>query len=339
MESKIGGREGYIRPINPRTDLREIADLIELCFKETIDEDGLDYIRYLRKLAINANNFSWGDSLSMSSFAQIQGFVYEMDGNIIGNLSMIPFHKNGEFIYLIANVAVLPQYRRKRIALDLTAHSLKYAKEKFAKSVWLQVRDDNPPAIQLYSQMGFVEKCRRTTYTIPPSVKLNEYKGYGICIKKRSNEEWQQQKLWLKEFYPKDVRWNLGLRENRFVPGFWNALSRFFSGISLTSLSVYKEDKLIGFATLEKTSLYADNVWIACPEEYDDIVIRATIPNFRNSAFFIRPQTINVPVDRAPKAFADLGFIKNHTLIWMEERLSTNGFMADNETKLWDNRK
>lgn len=329
MEPKTGTREGYIRPINPRIDLREIADLIELCFKETIDEDGMDYIRYLRKLASNVNNLSWGSGLPMSSFAQIQGFVYELDGDIVGNLSMIPFHKNGEFIYLIANVAVHPQHRRKKIALDLTARSLKYAKEKSAKSVWLQVRDDNPPAIQLYSQMGFVEKCRRTTYTITPSIKLKEYAGYGIRIKKRTNEDWQKQKLWLEETYPEEVRWNVGLRENRFVPGFWKTLSRFFAGISITTLSIYKENKLIGFATLEKTNLYADNVWIACPEEYDDIVIRASIPNFRNSSFFIRPQTVNFPVGRGSKAFDDLGFVKNHTLIWMEERLDPNGFMIE----------
>jgi ribosomal protein S18 acetylase RimI-like enzyme len=330
MEPKIGAREGIIRPINPRTDLREIADLIELCFKETIDEDGLDYIRYLRKLATNANNLSWGDSFSMSSFAQIQGFVYELDGVIVGNLSMIPFHKNGEFIYLIANVAVHPQHRRKRIALDLTSKSLKHAKEKLAKSVWLQVRDDNPPAIQLYEQMGFIEKCRRSTYTIPPSVKLKDYMGYGIRIKKRTNEEWSQQKIWLKETYPEDVRWNVGLRENRFIPGFWKTLARFFAGISMTSYSVYKDNSFIGCATLEKTSLYADNLWIACAEEYDDVVIRASIPNFRNSSFFIRPQTVNFPVGRGTKAFADLGFIENHTLIWMEERLDRNSFMSEN---------
>jgi len=330
MEQKSGDRAGYIRSINPRTDLREIADLIELCFKDTIDEDGLDYIRYLRKLSTNITNYSWGGESSFASVAQIQGFVYEVDGKIVGNLSMIPFHKNGEFIYLVANVAVHPSYRRQRIALDLTAKSIKYGKEKSAKSIWLQVRDDNPPAITLYQQMGFIEKCRRTTYTLSPSVRIREYKGYGININKRENEDWPHQKVWLNENYPDNVRWNVGLRENRLLPGFWNSLSRLFSGVSITNLSVYRDQKLLGIATLEKTNLYADNLWIACPEENDDMVIRASIPYFRTSKFFIRPQTINYPVNRGERAFEDLGFKKNHTLIWMEEKLDSKSFIPEN---------
>jgi ribosomal protein S18 acetylase RimI-like enzyme len=329
MEQKTSERAGHIRLINPRTDLREIADLVELCFKETIDEDGRDYIRYLRKLAANAHSYSWGGRYPMTSFAQIQGFVYEIDGNIVGNLSMIPFHKNGEFIYLVANVAVHPDFRRKRIALDLTSQSLKYAKGKGAKSVWLQVRDDNPPAIELYSKMGFVEKCRRSTYTISPTTKLKDYLGYGIRIKRRTNQEWNQHKHWLREVYPDDVGWNLGLREKSFEPGFWNFLTRFFSGVSIKNLSIYRDNTLIGFASLEKTNLYADNIWIACPEEFDDMVIRASIPSFRNSTYFVRPQTINFPIGRGTKAFEDLGFVKNHTLIWMEERISPNGFLTE----------
>lgn len=329
MDSKADVREGFIRPINPRTDLREIADLIELCFKDTIDEDGMDYIRYLRKLASNMNSYWWGGDFPTSSFTQIQGFVYEVDEKIVGNLSMIPFHKNGEFIYLVANVAVHPQYRRKRIALDLTSRSLKYAKEKLAKSVWLQVRDDNPPAIELYTQMGFLEKCRRSTFTIQPLIKLKDYMGYGVSIRRRSHEEWDQHKHWLKVVYPDDVRWNVGLRENRFEPGFLKWLNRLISGLSIINISIQKDNKVIGFATLEKTNLYADNLWIACQEEFDDQVIRASIPYFRKSAFFVRPQTINYPVGRGGKAFEDLGFIKNHTLIWMEERISKNGFLSE----------
>jgi ribosomal protein S18 acetylase RimI-like enzyme len=329
MERKTDDRAGYIRKINPSTDLRAIADLIELCFRETIDEDGLDYIRFLRKLSMNANDLYWGVGGSGAPIAQIQGFVYELDGCIVGNLSMIPFHKNGDFVYLVANVAVHPDFRRKKIALDLTSHSLKYAKEKSAKSVWLQVRDDNPPAIQLYEQMGFKEKYRRSTYTISTNKILNDYKGYGIKTQKRTKEEWLQHKKLLKENYPIDIRWNIGLRENRFLPGFWRGLSRIFSGISISNISIYKDKHLLGFASVERTNLYADNLWIACDEEHDDIVIRTAIPQIRNSTFFNRPQSINYPIQRGLKAFEDLGFKKNHTLIWMEETLDPMGFISE----------
>ncbi len=329
MEEETGKRVGFIRSVNPKTDLGAIADLIELCFKDTIDEDGLDYIRYLRKLAADNNNFYWSSGQIHQSISSIQGFIYEVDGRIVGNLSMIPFHKNGDFVYLIANVAVLPEYRRQRIAFDLTARGLKHAREKSARSVWLQVRDDNPAAINLYEQMGFVERCRRSTFTIKNRKLFSNPSRSGIKVQKRKDGEWKTQRKLLEEIYPDDVRWNLGLKERKFLPGFWQSVSRFLGGISITNLSVYKGKELLGFATLEKTSLFADNLWIVCPEINDDVVIRSAVTTFRSSIFNLRPQSINFPVDRGVNAFFELGFQKNHTLIWMEENMVLPGVSSN----------
>jgi N-acetylglutamate synthase-like GNAT family acetyltransferase len=260
------------------------------------------------------------------TFAPIQGFVHEVDGRIVGNLSMIPFHKNGDFIYLIANVAVHPEFRRQRIAFDLTARALKYAREKSAKSTWLQVRDDNPPAIDLYKQMGFVERCRRSTFTIRSRQRLSESSRMDVKIRKRKDFEWEKQKHLLQVFYPEDIRWNVGLKEKRLLPGFWQGLSRFLSGMSITNISIYEGNKLLGFASLERTTLFADNLWIVAEENHDEEVISASVPYFRSSTINMRPQTINYPIGRGENAFTNLGFEKNHTLIWMEETIVPPGF-------------
>jgi ribosomal protein S18 acetylase RimI-like enzyme len=326
MNDETRKRAGQIRALNPSTDLRAIADLIEMCFIDTIDEDGLDYIRYLRKLASDNNSLYLGLGRPQHTFAPIQGFVYEVEGRIVGNLSMIPFHKNGDFVYLIANVAVHPEFRRQRIAFDLTARALKYAREKSAKSTWLQVRDDNPPAIDLYTQMGFVERCRRSTYTIKSRKRWTELHGKEIKVRKRKDSEWEKQKSLLQVFYPEDIRWNVGLREKRLLPGFWHGLSRFLSGMSITNISIYHGNKLLGFASLERTTLYADNLWIVAEDNHDDEVISAAVPYLRSSTINTRPLSINYPVGRGERAFTDLGFEKNHTLIWMEETIIPPGF-------------
>ncbi len=325
MKDESGIRAGQIRAVNPSTDLRAIADLIEMCFKDTIDEDGLDYIRYLRKLASDSSSLYLGVGRPQHTFAPIQGFVHEVDGRIVGNLSMIPFHKNGDFIYLIANVAVHPEFRRQRIAFDLTARALKYAREKSAKSTWLQVRDDNPAAIDLYTQMGFIERCRRSTYTIKSRKRWTELHVKDLKVRKRKDFEWEKQRSLLQVFYPEKIRWNVGLREKRLLPGFWHGLSRFFSGVYISNLSIYNGNKLIGFASLERTTLYADNLWIVAEDNHDEEVISAVVP-FLHSSVNTRPQTINYPVDRGQSAFMNLGFEKNHTLIWMEETIMHPGF-------------
>jgi hypothetical protein len=252
--------------------------------------------------------------------------VYEVDGRIVGNLSMIPFHKNGDFVYLIANVAVDPEFRRQRIAFDLTARALKYATEKAAKSTWLQVRDDNPAAIDLYSQMGFVERCRRSTYTIKSRKRWTKLLGEDLKIRKRKDFEWEKQKSLLQVYYPEEIRWNVGLREKRLLPGFWHGLSRFLSGMSITNISIHQGNKLLGFASLERTTLYADNLWIVAVDNHDEEVISGAVPYFRSSTINTRPQTINYPVGRGENAFTNLGFEKNHTLIWMEETIIPSGF-------------
>ena len=209
----------------------------------------------------------------------------------------------------------------------MTSRSLKYAVEKSAKSTWLQVRDDNPPAIELYQQMGFIERCRRSTFTIKSRNRINPLTNKKTRVRIRKKTEWERQHQLMLEAYPDEVRWNLGLREKRFTPGFWHELSRMVSGISISNVSISNGNQLLGFASLERTSLFADNLWIMTEENYDEEVIQAAVPYFRSATISLRPQTINYPVDRGEKAFLNLGFEKNHTLIWMEEIITPSHFL------------
>ena len=85
---------------------------------------------------------------------------------------------------------------------------------------------------------------------------------------------------------------------------------------------------MLGLASLERTTLFADNLWIVAEENHDEEVISAAVPYFRASTISMRPQTINYPVGRGENAFIRLGFEKNHTLIWMEETITPTGFLS-----------
>lgn len=308
---------GDLRPLNVEKDLYQVADLIELCFKGSIDEDGTDYIRYLRNLAKDAKNSYWGLGSIQRRYAAIQGFVYEVDGKIIGNLSMLPFHKNGDFVYLIANVAVHPDFRRQGIALKLTSDALKYAKSKSANSVWLQVRDDNPPAFLLYKKMGFFEKTRRTTWTLKPYPEtLYPYQS-DVRIRSRKAKTWSQQKEWLLKNYDDNVRWNLGLKIDRLKPGFLAWIDQLLSERLIFQYAAYLNHQWLGTLTLEKTNLFADNLWVSADPAWEDQVIRVGVPFLQRKSGYKRPMTVNFPENRAVSTFDFLGFEKNHTLIWM----------------------
>lgn len=323
MIEPLPNDEGVLRPLNADKDLAQVADLIELCFKGSIDEDGTDYIRYLRRLAKDAKINAWSLGSIQRRYAAIQGFVYEVGGEIVGNLSMLPFHKNGEFVYLIANVAVHPNYRRSGIALNLTTDALKYAKSKSANTVWLQVRDDNPPAFLLYKKMGFVEKTRRTTWTLKPYPQTLYPYQTDLKVVPRRAKTWPLQKEWLLKNYDEHVRWNLGLKPDRFRPGILAWIDRLINERMIIHYAAYLNHQWLGTLTLEKTSLFADNLWLSTESAWEDQVIRAVVPYLQRKLSYKRPMTVNFPENRAAAALEHLGFEKNHTLIWMQASTNT----------------
>src|SRR5664280_1959211 len=104
-----------IRLLDIQRDLPAVADLIEVCFSNTLDPDGRDYIRFIRQAAKDAflRRSISGCNERLSS--PLAGYVWEENGVVAGNLTLIPFYYLGEWQYLIANVAVLPQYRGRGI--------------------------------------------------------------------------------------------------------------------------------------------------------------------------------------------------------------------------------
>ena len=310
---------GKIRPLNITQDLNQVADLIELCFVGTIDEEGNDYIRYLRRMAQDAQTMYWGMGGLQRSYATLQGFVYTVNEKIVGNLSLLPFHKSGEFIYLIANVAVRPEYRRKGIARQLTKRAIQYAQSKSAKSAWLQVRDDNPNAIDLYIQMGFQERCRRTTWTLYPKNLKSWNTVESLSLKSTSNVDWFNHQKLLTVVYSETVRWNLGFRLNRFNPGIISKISRFINAQYIKNFVIVKDHQSFGYISFERTNLFSDSLWLACDERNDERVLTAFYQRYLRKSNLLKPLSINIPLGRAEKILETIGFVKNHTLIWMEE--------------------
>jgi N-acetylglutamate synthase-like GNAT family acetyltransferase len=83
---------------------------------------------------------------------------------VAGNLTLIPFRVRREWYYFIANVATHPDYRRRGIARKLTECALQHAQNHGASAAWLQVRDDNEAAYQLYLSFNMVERARRSSW-------------------------------------------------------------------------------------------------------------------------------------------------------------------------------
>ena len=148
----------------------------------------------------------WASNAVESVSMPLSGYVWEENGEIIGNVSLIPYRHKKRKIYLIANVAVRPDYRRRGIGRALTDKAMHHARERRAVATWLHVREDNPGAIALYESLGFRELARRTMWQAKPD-RNSASEISSIVITRRFARDWPQQETWLNRLYPDLMTW------------------------------------------------------------------------------------------------------------------------------------
>jgi len=309
--------KSVLRPLDVRRDLPEVADLIDLCFANQMDLEGREYIRYIRRVANNPALVRWVPGAAERVSMPLYGYVWVEQDRIIGNLTIIPFTHQGRWIYLIANVAVHPDSRRRGIGRALTLRALEHIRAHHVSEAWLQVRDDNPAAIDLYASLGFLERVRRTTWQSAAIFDANSPTPAGITVTARHPSDWQQQSEWLRSTYPPEVSWNLAFDWRRLRPGIVRALAMVINGETLRHYSARQNDHLVGAFTWEPGRALSDTLWLAADPYCEVEAARALLAHARRIRLSNRFLTVNYPAGRAVEAFADCGFTPLNTLIWM----------------------
>ena len=146
-----------LRPTNLVRDLYQIAELIELCFGPRLDSDGRAAVREMKAVA-RMGPLLWLLALLDWAGAGLGlGFVWRVNKRVVGNASlyhggMHPYLGRG---WLLANVAVHPDFRRQHIAHDLVHACLSLARHRGGAWTALQVEADNQAALDLYRNLGF----------------------------------------------------------------------------------------------------------------------------------------------------------------------------------------
>jgi ribosomal protein S18 acetylase RimI-like enzyme len=315
---------GCLRPFDIRRDLRRVADLVEQCFADTLDPDGQQYLGQMRAAASNPGYLRWAGAAAERISLPLSGYVWEEDNQIVGNLNLIPFNPRGHRYYLIANVAVRPDYRRRGIARSMTVKAIEHAQRRGADSVWLHVREDNMAAIRLYQSLGFGERARRSAWhnqLLPsgsgetPGGQPSEPK---IRISKRQAAHWPYQLAWLNQTYPPELTWHLSLNLQMLSPGWWGGLRRLITDTHVWQRSAFQGNKLVGVLACQSTPTYADALWLAVRHGAEDLVVPALLSYAQRQFGPRRPLALDYPAGRAVQAIQEAGFQLQQTLIWME---------------------
>ena len=325
METKSEGHSctwsiDNLRAFDARRDMNDVADLIEQCFADTLDQDGKRFLRQMRDYAKNPSIIHWSPLTAEWAGSPFIGYVVDYGEQILGNVSLIPYRSRGKRNYMIANVAVHPEFRRQGIAQELTEHALRHAIIRGANEVWLQVRDDNPAAINLYQRLGFHEQVRRSSWIGRHNTSIIKFPD-NIEIKQGAKSEWRQQKTWLKINYPEELTWHIPLKLALLQPGVYGAINRFINNQFVRHWAVFASGNLSGVVSWQSSSSPTNSFWLAVPDDVDSLALKALLSYARTRVPKHYQITLDFPAIKHQDAILNSGFNKHHTLIWMKRSL------------------
>ncbi|HSR47454.1 MAG TPA: GNAT family N-acetyltransferase [Anaerolineales bacterium] len=299
-----------MRAVDPRRDLVGLAMLIEEAFAGSLDAQGREMTREMRRFG-RLGWIGWlVGHLFLPPAAFPQGYVWTEDGAIIGNASLLPVERAPQR-WVLANVAVAPGHRRRGIARTLVGASLDLAGEKRAEEVVLQVKASNAGARVLYDRFGFVDRGTRTLWR-----KTRAAGSTGeIPARRRRSAEWPEHWALVRRLRPHGLVWPHPLGAGMFRPGTWASADPWGHWVWPN------EGPMVAAASGRIDASGVFRMFIVAAAEARG---RAEAPLVEAAMREpLRPGPIEVETDDEPGAagLARLGFSPEHRLTWMGLKL------------------
>jgi ribosomal protein S18 acetylase RimI-like enzyme len=222
---------GGPRPIDPTRDFPQLTKLLRKVFADELEAD--DQHPFLSAGIADSPSFLWRLDPFLNRL--VPGFVWEEDGRIVGNVTLLPTRSPRRF--LVANVATEPDFRRQGIARALMEAAAKEARRHGAGEIRLQVERDNAAALALYSSLGYAALGALTTWRL---LDLRPYAAAGAFAAGGNDAEIIRlpQSRW-REAYEldiaalgKDLSWPEPLTVNAYRQGWPRRLGDFLNGRS-----------------------------------------------------------------------------------------------------------
>jgi ribosomal protein S18 acetylase RimI-like enzyme len=297
-----------------------LADLLELVFGPDLDPAGRQLVRDMRTLG----RFGWlGGLLSrllLPPAAAPRGFVWEEDGGLVGNASLLPVSLER---WVLANVVVHPNYRRRGIGRELVEACMALARQRRIGMLMLQVKTDNLEAERLYRRLGFRSLGARTTWVRQAGAARAQRTGTDELrrgdaaplgrpgtpeVRRRVSGEWNDQWSLAQRLYPEGLIWPNPLQPGAFRHGearhwVWYRGAQLWG--SLSALPRAGGWRLILLAQPEAAG------------QVEAALLGAALPALRGSL------VLDYPAGTGSDALQGAGLRPERSLTWMERRLES----------------
>ena len=217
-----------LQPIDLRRHIRGIADLIELSFASDMDAGGRSVIREMRFVSHFGLALPFLNAIGLLQYPWLMGYAWVEGGKVVGCVNT-QRASNQAGAWLIANVAVHPNYRRRGIAWALMKSTLDLIRNQGGVTAMLQVDDDNLGAVELYRRLGFARFATQTAWARPALTPAPELPPTDLLIRPRRFEEWAEQMALATRVRPEGFLWNQPLRATDFSPSSMVALEHWLA--------------------------------------------------------------------------------------------------------------
>ena len=308
-----------LRPVDPRRDMSALAELIELAFLENLETTGQNMVQNMRVLG----RMGWVGwligRLVLPPAANPKGFVWEDDGRVVGNVSLLPVDRYPKR-WVMANVAVRPEYRRKGIAKELVRASINLVREYHGEIIILQADRDAVGVEIMYANEGFQSYSTRTQWTCN-AVGADHKVTIAEQVRLRALEEWRDEWNMVSRLYPEGIIWPFPPQISLFQPAGWAQRT----GRQRGRHWVWEQDgQKLGFISA-KWNIERGHwriIMIAEPEGVgivEDGLLTACLAELHHVG---GPCLLEYPADVAVDVLHEKGFEPTRTLTWMGMRLT-----------------
>ncbi len=311
--------ESGMRPINPKRDMPAVGDLLKQAFADELDESGLRIVREMHRYK-QRGWLGWLLAPFLMPAVSPLGYVWLDDGQLVANANLLRV-AGYSHRWVLANVAVNPDYRRQGIARALVKACLDRARSLGAEEVILQVRSQSRGAQILYASLGFRTITTRTVWKLNPKRGMH-YFGETGRARARRIDEWQEQLSLANRVCPEGLIWPFPLSANLFRP---SGLARTFGVESRRHWVWLEEGCLLGSLTARMRSnrRVMELILIVAPKARGQIEKPILIKAFKDLPSENVPFILDYPTGESDEAIASLDFQPSRTLTWMTLNLPT----------------
>lgn len=225
------------RPININKDIPQVMSLLELCFGTAIYGTGQPFFNNQKYAQSSA--LMWRITPAAGQLAL--GYVWEEDGRIVGNVTVLTTKKPGR--YLVVNVAVHPEYRKQGIAKALMEQVDNMVRARGGSEILLQVVKTNEAANALYQSLDYTNLGTMVAWYATPARLQRIHPSHAAPeIRELRASEWQQAyRLDTLSLEP-DLNWPEPPEPKMYKQSLWRNVANFLNGRQIETWVTHDDD-------------------------------------------------------------------------------------------------